>query len=215
MSGTEYRAYNEVRATFIDGLAVAETAAFDAAFDAHAEYADEHADIIADNFLERAAAREEALCLAEIEADGKPNPKRKNEVARVQEERPRVLAMLRILYGRVRAADNAVYNAVKAEAPDHVDAARMAVFDAVQEMEAAYAEAEKRKATVRAAMDRGDQVFRWGLRGGRHASFVVVSGMWTKANAGTTDEQFRTAARRMVSGWDTAGQDTIGEESGK
>lgn len=197
---SEFRQYLP-RSIFIAGVAVDETKAYEAAEEKHFQFAEDNRDIISPDYLTIAAAREEALCRVEIERDGSPDPKRKNEVARVMEERPRVLAELRVLYELASAADDAVYRAVRQEAPSHAGPAREDVKAARDALVTALAEVGKARGVLREKVERLDCIENHAFRDG-HAVSRYLTDMWGTVSGGVGDESLIARLGEMIAKWD-------------
>lgn len=180
------------RATFIDGLAVAEEAAYDKADAEHLEFCEANRDLLEDNYIERAQAREEALCLAEIES-GKVDSKRKNQVLKAQEDRPRAMATARMLKARLAEADGKVYAAVRREAPGAVAGAHEDVRTARNALQEAMTAVEAAKANVQRATTRMGAIERIVTPVGAPAGNV-----WAIVNSGTTDLEMLRALDEIL-----------------
>lgn len=112
----------------IPGIAEAAT---DAAFDAESAYAAEvakHHDLLADDWQDRAHAREAALTAAEVDTNGKRDAKRPPEIHSASIRRAEVLAHLAAKRREVERLDTAARDAIAAELPAAMPAAKARAY---------------------------------------------------------------------------------------
>jgi hypothetical protein len=124
-------------APYIPGIAEAESDALSAAVERFEDVLEENRDVLADDWQDRAIARESALTAAEIEQHGKRDSKRAPELTTASVQRAEALAKLNVLRAEVQRLDSAAKDAIREQAPAEVGPAT----EQVREHLAAYAAA--------------------------------------------------------------------------
>jgi hypothetical protein len=164
---------------YIPGIAEAETEALSDAVERYEDVLEEYRDVLADDWQDRAIARESALTAQEIKANGKRDGKRQPELTTASVQRAEALAKLDVLRAEVHRLDSAAKDAIRAQAPTEVGpateqvrehlAAYAAAIEALDTAKREGARALMRAVTLRHIADGGSVHLDPGANAGDHA----------------------------------------------
>ncbi|GLY81575.1 hypothetical protein [Actinoallomurus iriomotensis] len=178
-------------APYIPGIAEAEAEALADAVERYEDALEEYRDVIADDWQDRAIARETALTAREVAENGKRDDKRPPELTTASVKRAEALARLGVIRAEVSRCDTAAKDAIREQVPADVAPSAERVRDALAAYEAAIEALVKAEREAREALSRAVAIRHIADGGSLHQDPGVFAGDHAFGSASTAVAQAR------------------------